>query len=139
NDCNASTTAPAMANRAPIYAIENPALEMERFASILADLSDDLFDHGHRLKDHGAGMITLLARDDMLDNVEFLIGKIYTLAREIGDATTRAVNAHIQAEGTGAVAGGHAINELVASLRGGETASELVLAAVELARKGVAA
>ncbi len=133
-----STPATGLTNRAPIFALENPALELERFASILTDLTDDLFDLGHRAPGVLDGIIMVRTRTDALDNIEFIVGKVYELAKEIGDATTRAVNAQIVAEGSGAVSGGKAINQLIARLKGNETPMQIVQVAADLAR-GMAA
>jgi hypothetical protein len=138
NEKDASTTAPAMANRAPIFDLENPTLELERFASILSDLTDDLFNRNHRKPGGLDGMIMVKTRDSALDDIEFIVSKVYGLANQIGDATTRAINAQVAAEGGGAVAGGPAIARLVARLKGGESPMEIAHVAADLARGAAA-
>ncbi|MCX5579442.1 hypothetical protein [Kaistia terrae] len=138
NERDASTTPPEMANRAPIFALENPAIEMERYASILAHLSEDLLSRERWEEGLIDGDVLLRTRDSTIEDVEFLVGQIYFVARQIGDATTRALNDHIIREEQGAVAGGKAINQLIARLKGNETPMQLVQAATDLAR-GVAA
>jgi hypothetical protein len=138
NDMTDSTTAPEMTNRAPIYAIESPAIEIARFASILSNLVEGLFDRDRREGSRLDGDVTLRTRHNELDDIEFIVGNVYTLARQIDRATTIAINDHIKREGTGAVAGGRAINQLIARLKGNETPMQLVQAATDLAR-GVAA
>jgi hypothetical protein len=138
NDMTDSTPAAGLTNRAPIYALEALAGDLERLSSILDRLLDITFYNPRRTREPD-GLIMLPIHEGLIDDALFVAHKIGKLSVEIGDAVTRALNDHIKREGTGAVPGGHAINELVASLRGGETASELVQAAVKLARKGVAA
>jgi len=138
NSSNASTTAPEVANRAPIFDLENPTLELERFASILSDLSDDLFNRNHRKPGGLDGMIMVKTRDSALDDIEFIVSKVYGLANQIGDMTTKAINAQIAAEGGGAVAGGPAIARLVARLKGGESPMEIAHVAADLARGAAA-
>lgn len=138
NEKDASTMVPEFANRAPIFALENPTLELERFASILSNLAEDVFNRRRRKEGRIEGEVILQTRDDAIDNIEFIVGKVYELANDIGAATTRAINAQIAAEGGGAVVGGPAIARLVARLKGGETPMQLVQVATDLAR-GVAA
>jgi len=135
NERDASTAAPELANRAPIFALENPAIEIARFASILSNLVEGLFDRDRREGGRLDGDVTLHTRHNELDDIEFVVGNIYTLARQIDRSTTIAINDHIKREGTGAVAGGRAINDLVARLKGGETPMQIVQVAVELARE----
>jgi hypothetical protein len=138
NDMTDSTPAAGLTNRAPIFELENPTLELERFASILSNLSEDVFDRRRRKEGRLEGEVILQTRDDAIDNIEFVVGKVYELANDIGAATTRAINAQIAAEGGGAVAGGPAIARLVAKLRGGETPMEVAQAAIDLARGAAA-
>jgi len=138
NEKDASTTAPELANRAPIYALESPAIEIARFASILSNLVESLFDRDRREKGRLENDVTLRTRHSELDDIEFIVGNVYTLARQIDRATTEAINDHIKREGTGAVAGGHAINDLIARLKGGETPMQLVQVATDLARGAAA-
>jgi hypothetical protein len=134
NGGNASTTAPKITNRAPIYELEDPTLELERFASILSHLAEDLFSRSRRERGQFDGDVILRAQDNTISDVEFVVGQVYILANRIGSAATRAINAQIAAEGGGAVAGGPAIARLVARLKGGETPMQIVQVATDLAR-----
>ncbi len=130
-----STSTVGLTNRAPIFALENPAIEMERYASILSHLAEDLLSRDRWEKGRLDGDVVLRTRDSTIEDVEFLVGQIYIVARQIGAATTKALNAHIATEGGGAVAGGKAINQLVARLKGNETPMQLVQVALELSRE----
>jgi hypothetical protein len=138
NEKDANTPAPELAIRAPIYELEDPTLELERFASILSHLTEDLFARSRREKGRLEGDVILRAQDGTISDVEFVVGQVYILANRIGNAATRAINAAIAAEGTGAVTGGPAISRLVASLKGGETPMQVAQVAADLARGAAA-
>jgi len=138
NDRDANTTAPELANRAPIFALENPVVEMERYASILAHLSEDLLSRDRWEKGPFDGDVVIKTRDSTIQDVQFLVGQILIVSGQIGAATARALNDHIVSRGKGAVAGSKAINQLIARLKGNETPMQIVQVATDLAR-GVAA
>lgn len=138
NDMTDSTPTAGLTNRAPIFALENPSIELERFTSILSNLVEDLFDRSRREIGRLDGEVTLHTRHSELDDIEFIVGNVFTLARQIGTATTWALNDHIKQEGKGAVVGGKAINQLIARLKGNETPIQIVQVATDLAR-GMAA
>lgn len=137
NENDASTTSPELANRAPIYGLQTPTDDLERLSSILDRMLEATFYNPRRTREPD-GLIMLPISESLIDDTLFVAHKIGKLSAEIGEAVTKAVNAHIKADGAGSVAGGAAINRLVARLKGGESPVEIVHVAAQLAREATA-
>lgn len=99
NEKDASTTPPELANRAPIFELENPTDDLSRFSSILDRLLEITF-YNPRRKREPDGLIMLPLNEGQIDDILFVAHKMGKLSVEIEARLRTAINAHIRDERT---------------------------------------
>jgi len=97
NEADASTAPPAMANRHPLFELENPTDDLLRLSSILNRLVEIAFDNPRRTREPD-GMIMLPIWEDLIDDTKFVAQKLVKLSADIEDRLSTAINAQIRAE-----------------------------------------